>query len=60
MFIYLNFSENGNPDQLKVIIEEGISPKELTENFNATISAKKAREQRLHALLKRYDIPCTF
>ena len=37
-----------------MIVEEAITPKDLTEDFNVSINAKKGREQKLHALLKKY------
>ena len=41
-------------DQLKVVVEDCLTPTDLGEDFNGAINAKKAREQRLTALLKKY------
>jgi len=52
---YKDLEGKSEPEQLKVIVEEEIAPKDLSESFNAGINAKKAREQRLLALLKKKE-----
>ena len=40
-------------DQLKIITDEALTPKDLSESFNIALNAKKGREQRLLNLLKK-------